>query len=223
MAILYIPKQQIAVIRKLSELTDSQFSDLLKGLNEIEASLSSDDFSRHLYEKVQTIPKGDIESIVGMLCGIYPAKENNNKTASQIAADIKDTLEEEKPPNIALDKASLIEDRVNKLLSVDKAIAVTAKAYDVVTEHQNLFSNARIFSDIRPVFSTDADSVSAAVVIHTLNISYQQAGDRKDFYAALDKSDIELLKKVIERAEKKAQVLQSIIQKADITYLEAGA
>ncbi len=222
MALLSIPKRQYAVLRKIAELSLPQFEQLLAGLNEIEASLNSEQFSKRLSEKIKTIQVADVGSFVDLLCGLYPAKESRNKTAAQIAHDVRETTEEDKPSNFPLDKIDLLEDRMTKLLNIDKAIAVTAKAYDVVTEHQNLLSGVRIFSDIRPVFSASADSVSAAVVVHTVNITYHQGMDHKELYVAMDRSDIDLFKKAIERAEKKSKALQSIIEKAGITYLEAG-
>ncbi len=222
MAIINIPKRQYATLRKLSELSDPQFAELLKELNEVEASLSVEKFTEHLSEKVKSIPKNVITEIITLLCGLYPAKEKNDKTSSQIATDIKETVEDEKPETFPQDKAATLQIRMEKLLSVDKAIAITAKAFDVVTEHQRIFCGARIFSDIRPVFSAAADSVAAAVVLHTLNISYHEAGNHKEFYVVLENSELEDLKEVIGRAEKKSETLQSIIENTGITYLEQG-
>lgn len=220
MAILNIPKQQYPVLRKISELSEPQFAELLKGLNEIQASLNVEEFIKHLSEKVKTISEGDVDGLVTLLCGLYPAKENNNKTASQIAADIKAAAVDEKPDIFPPDKAAILELRMIKLLSVDKAISITAKAFDVATEHQNIFCGVRIFSDIRPVFSSSAETVAAAVIVHTMNISYHQGREHKEIFVAMEKSEIADFKKAIERAEKKATALESIIRKSDVTYLE---
>jgi hypothetical protein len=219
MAVINIPKRQYPVLKRLSELKEPEFSALLNGLNQIEASLVPDEFASHLAETVKIISPEDAKGFVSLLCGLYPAKENNNKTAAQIASDIKETLVDEKPLVFSPEIAANLKDRLEKLLSIDKAIAITAKAHDVVTEHQKVFCGARIFSDIRPVFSASADSVSAAVVVHSLNISYHEGGDHKDFFVALDNSEIEELKMVIERAEKKSRALHSIIKKTGVKYL----
>jgi hypothetical protein len=222
MASINIPKRHYTIFRKLAELNDSQFAELVKALNEIKATLDPQLLSKRLSEKAKTIAKDDMGNFVDMLCGVYPAKENIGKTAAQIATDIKERLGEEKPSDFPPEKLAIIEQRMNTLLRIDKAIAVTAKAQDVVTEHQHIFCGARIFSDIRPVFSTLADSVSAAVIVHTLNISYHLGTEHKEFFVAMDQSDIGLLKKAIERAEKKAVILKSIIQKSEVPYLEEG-
>jgi hypothetical protein len=222
MAILSIPKRQYAALRKLSALSEAQFEELVNGLNSIKASLSPFDFCQSLSEKTKSIPLDDIKHLVGMLCGLYPAKENNKKTASEISHDLRETLEEEKPANFPPDKFEALEDRMLKLLSIDKAIAVTAKAQDIVTDHAHVFCGAKVLSDIRPVFSASADNVSAAIVVHTLKIGYHEAREHKEFYVAMDKNDLELLCSVLERASKKASQLHEIIEKSGISYLEEG-
>jgi len=222
MAVLSIPKRQYGVLKKISELTDDQFNDLLIGLNSVESSISPLHLAKGLSEKTKAISSADIKYFVAMLCGLYSAKENNKKTAVEIAHDIRETVEEEKPASFPPDKIQSFESRMVKLLTVDKAIAVTAKAHDIVTNHANIFCGVKVLSDIRPIFSASADVVSAAVVVHALNISYHQAQEHKEFFVALDNADVSSLRAALERAEKKAKILASMIQKAGINYLEEG-
>lgn len=222
MATLSIPKRQDGTLKRLSELSDASFNELLEGLNSIQASLSPFAFAKSLSDKAKSISPEDVKQYVMMLCGLYPAKENNKKTAAEIAHDIRETVEQEKPASFMADKIQTLETRMVSLLSVDKAIAVTAKAYDIITDQYKTFCGVKILSDVRPIFSAAADVVSAAVVIHSLNISYHQDGEHKEFFVALDNSDIMSLKAAIDRAEKKAKLLTSIIQKSGINYLEEG-
>jgi len=222
MAVLSIPKRQYGVLKKLSELSDDQFNELLVGLNGIDASTSPSQLAKSLSEKTKAIPLDDIKYFVVMLCGLYSAKESNKKTAVDIAHDIRETVEEERPASFPPDKIQTFESRMVKLLTVDKAIAVTAKAYDIITDHANIFCGAKVLSDIRPIFSASADAVSAAVVTHALNISYHQAQEHKEFFVALDNADVRLLKAALDRAEKKAKILATMIQKSGINLLEEG-
>jgi hypothetical protein len=222
MATLSIPKRQYGILRKLSELSDAQFDELLSGLQSIQASLNPFDFAKNLSEKTKSIPPGDIKNFVGMLCSLYPAKENYKKTANEIAHDIREKLEEEKPAHFSLVNIPTVESRLVKLLDIDKAMAVTAKAYDIITDQAKIFGAAKILSDIRPIFSASADEVSAATVIHTLNISYHEEGEHREFFISLDNSDIRSLRATLDRADKKAKILTTMIQKSGINYLEVG-
>ena len=154
-----------------------------------------------------------------MLCGLYPAKENHEKTAEAIAADVRSTLESEMPAVLSKESISIIESRVRKLLSINKGIAVTAKASDVATEHKNVCCTSKIFSDIRPIFSATADEIMGAVVIHNLNISYHTEGDVREFFVALNADDLTEIKDVVERAEKKAMQMKLALSRAGIAHL----
>ena len=91
-----------------------------------------------------------------------------------------------------------------------------------MTEHAHVFCNARILSDIRPVFAESADSASAAVVIHNLQIGFHEGGTgpHKEFYVALDTGDLRKLKELIVRAEKKDIALQTMLKSSNVPYLD---
>lgn len=220
MAVLNIPESQSAIFKKLSALTDQQFADLIKGLGGMRASLSIETFSKRLAAATTSIPAEDIDDYVTLLCGLYPVMENFDKSSQQVAGDIRETLKQIKRLDFAPDEATQVGSRMEKLLGIGNAIAVTAKALDVTTEHQNVFCGVKIYSDIRPIFSPSANSVEGAVVLHSLNISYHQGRDHKEIYFALEDGELNELKTAIERAEKKAKLLRDAISKSGINYLE---
>jgi hypothetical protein len=95
------------------------------------------------------------------------------------------------------------------------------KAMDVVLDHSHVFFHAKILTDIRPVFNTKGDSIDAAVIVHNLRIHYEEDSDHKDFYVALDTSDIQELREVLDRADTKAKCLQGLVKKSGVSYLDA--
>src|SRR6266700_3762968 len=223
MAVLNIPESEYEVLKRLSKLTEVQFSELVNALNAATPAFLPSAFSKTLADKTPSIPRSEVASYIRLLGNLYPAKEYRKKTAEDIANDLKETIENEKPDGFPLDQLSQLKARLKTLLSIDKAIAVTAKAIDIATDRERLCCGVKILSDVRAVFSGPADSISVALIIHTLNISYHEGADHKEFYVALDKEDIRSLKEALERAEKKENLLQSAIQKAGISYLEEGA
>jgi len=220
MAVLSIPDSQGAIFRKLSEIREDQFADLARGFGEVRASLSVETFCKGVYAFAASIPEEDVDDYVRLICGLYPLMENHEKSPQRIAADIAETLKQIRSLGFTPEIALLVGKRMEKLLSIGKAIAITAKARDVATEQHNVYCGVKIYSDIRPIFSASADSISAALVLHNLNISYHQSGEHKDIYFALENSELNELKLAIERAEKKAKQLQEIIKKSEIEYLE---
>jgi hypothetical protein len=76
-------------------------------------------------------------------------------------------------------------------------------------------------SDIRPVFSEDIQSrPTGAVLVHSLKIEFMESGERKQFFVALDSSDLELMSEVLSRAKQKDLVLRKILADSDMQLLE---
>jgi hypothetical protein len=91
----------------------------------------------------------------------------------------------------------------------------------VLTEEERIFYSARILTDIRPIFNEAGNLIEAAVIVHNLKIHFGENGDETDFYVALDTSDIQALREVLDRADEKAKQLQSLLQRSQISYLDA--
>jgi hypothetical protein len=76
-------------------------------------------------------------------------------------------------------------------------------------------------SDIRPVFSDDVEEApTVAVIVHMLKIVYYQAGERREFVVAMDTKDIQLLIDTCDRAAKKTKGLETVIESANMAYIE---
>ena len=83
----------------------------------------------------------------------------------------------------------------------------TWKAY----ASDNLLQSTRILTDVRPLFSDDAQSIDGAVVAHTLRLRYDSAGIDHELSLALDSSDLHKLIEDCERALQKEKTAQERI------------
>ena len=110
------------------------------------------------------------------------------------------------------------------LLSCDETFGVTAKALDIRKQQAHVYCNARILTDIRPVFKVDAaDGPTAAFVAHTLRIATHDEGDFstiREFFVSLDADDLTELRRLIDRAIIKQAALKSLIDDTNVVYLE---
>jgi len=94
------------------------------------------------------------------------------------------------------------------LLNADSHLAVIEKATHLAYTYQNILTRARILTDVRPVFNTSGDEVHRGVVSFMLSLDYQNGDSYQRLDFALDAEDIGELKRLCERAEKKATTLQ---------------
>jgi hypothetical protein len=109
--------------------------------------------------------------------------------------------------------------RFADLLTSD-ALVGTYKAFDLLTEHDHVFLDGRIVTDIRPVFRDAATQPPlGAVIVHTLKITYGKGHDHFDYFVALDDADLNTLQKAIGRAVEKASTLRQLLQRSSVQDL----
>ena len=99
------------------------------------------------------------------------------------------------------------------------SMVTSAKASDLLTEYDRIFGDARIVTDIRPVFMEDPHEMAkGAVIVSTLKVQYQDAKGLSNFYVALDTQDLVGLKKVVDRALLKVDTVKAELDVAGWEY-----
>ena len=116
-----------------------------------------------------------------------------------------------------------VEKRISKILSVTQ-LERWVKADILLHENERNYSDSKILTDIRSVFdSGDKLFSGGAVIIHQLKIKYQDNDSmEREFFLALDTSDVQKMLKTLEKAEKKATHLISKLQKEETVYYNVG-
>jgi hypothetical protein len=99
---------------------------------------------------------------------------------------------------------------------------VSRKVQYVGVEYQHPFLDARILTDMRPVFSVDGLEIPTSVIVHSLRITTQEAQTERSSYFALDRDDLLQLRELIDRALKKEGVLREKLAAAGLTVVRAG-
>ena len=220
MPTLKIPDSEYQFLNRISELDDSIFANLLKALEGVDTTFLELDISESLAPKVPPLKALELKSFLKSIAALYWLKNARKRTPAQIANDITETIESDKPKSFDLSRIDVARKRIEQLLGIGKAVALTAKAVSVMTAQKRIFTGIRVFSDMRPTFDDDGDTISAAMIVHNINIHYHQDGEHKEFFAAMNTSDVRKVKEAMERAEKKAEALKSFIQKSGVPYFE---
>jgi hypothetical protein len=225
MATIKIPESDMPILKQISELGTTQFNSLIAAIGGTKPTFSRGQFAEGVAKQVKVIKKPVILSIFRVAFVLYSMKERTGMSPEELADDIANSYfhTRSKENHFGSRRAKTLSGRLKKLLSFDKTIAITAKAFEVMTEQDHAYCRARILSDIRPVFTNSAQTASAAVVIHTLQIGFHHGGSggkHKEFYVALDTNDVQALKAVIERAEEKTAALEKILHDSKVPYLK---
>lgn len=98
-------------------------------------------------------------------------------------------------------------------------MTLSAKAFDVQHEYEKLFASARILSDLRPVFDQTGNEPIGTIAVHNLKLTYFEGGEYKHIFIALDKSDLAVLRKALDRAESKSAGMERSAKKLGIPHL----
>lgn len=222
MPTLDIPHSQIPGLRKLATLDAAVLEALVLGLREAQPGLRPSDLVAQLNRSPRAFMTAsdlrDTIEVVMQMAGTLGAYE---VLPDQFAADVVDAMRREtttfQEPVVGWKRFA---ERLAELLKTE-AVGLSSRADDIQHEEPNIFTTARILTDIRPVFEVDAIRARGALIIHNLKITYFHNGDYRDLYISMDNADLTLLRSVLDRAEKKSDALKAVIDKAGLTYFAA--
>ena len=209
-----------AGLANIADLTDDNFSILHSTLNA--ASAGEKDFAS-LLDQILALPGNKGREIATSLMSLSSYNMRDVDMANFVQAVSKEMSSGNASTRITPEKLVIFQQRLIALLKLEP-LRVRSKARALLFESPQIFQGARIMTDLRPVFGIEAEMhVSGAIVKHELKIEFADREGFKHFFVTMDDADVRGLKLTLERAEKKAQVLRSLLQKCQISDLNPGA
>jgi hypothetical protein len=100
-------------------------------------------------------------------------------------------------------------------LNSDHPIIACHKAFRVASSREYELVGMKIFTDARPVFNEVGDTIIQTVISHVLSLDYHDGEDHHVIQFNLDATHITELRRISERAEKKAGVLKNDLKRMD--------
>ena len=217
---IQIPKRHIPTLAKIQLLSDDDVDRLKAALEVAIPKRDAEEMALQLASMVPGIPPQDLVSIIDTVYSLYHVREFSEVSNTRFLNDLVHAM---RTADLLPDKQDVkeIRGRLQKLLGIEN-IRILSKALKLQREGERLFCGAQILSDLRSIFSEDVGvKPSAAVVSHTLKLSYHEHGQHKEFFVILEKDDLEALKEVVERAQAKEETLGNVLEDAGIQNLSA--
>ena len=162
--------------------------------------------ARFTAEVQQKMPAQLRAPVPAVLNGLFSLSRGREELGLSVEDFVRDVSTSSSVKATAKDQKQL-QSVLPALLSIP-ALAITAKAFDVLTENPGNFHSARVVTDLRPVFSDVASKPAFALIVHSLRIRVGTAEETHDVYVALDEADIARLQEVLARAQAKATTLR---------------
>jgi hypothetical protein len=226
LAKLNIPERYrvgVSKIRRLDERTVREIRKALdqpnetppKSSNGVEVPRNPDSVAIAAVRSVASLNLAEFGQIAESLAGLYTARSMRDMPLADFVEDVCDAMETLPKEELRLlpSERDQFKEKLSTLLSSD-VFSIIAKAYDLASEDERTFCGARILTDLRPVFGPHVeDGPQAMVVLHTLKLIFHEENRmHQEFYVSLDADDLRTLRKLLDRAEAKANALRPAIR-----------
>ncbi len=205
--VLSIPERGERALLALASLPSDQGEALVDAL-EIQGHLLTPEQIESRIAKAAPFLVDDAEEVTYALLNLIARHAQEPAPQELVPALLRGAAFRELPEP---DRAKLTS-YINRLL--DKpGLRVSAKAWDLATEYEHIFLEARILTDVRPVFdAADDDTPAAAVVVDTLKLDYYDpAGHTHSLHLVLDRDDLEELAATATRALRKTDGMSEFL------------
>jgi len=221
-ATLNIPPRYREAITKIQLFDDKAFEELRAALETQQPSSVDPNVVSAIASSTPDIAPTDVEGVLESLMGLQIARSLADASLEQFCDDVVSEIERgDKKTTQSPEQRAKFAARIRTLLQFD-SLAVAAKSRDLQTDHEHVYLNGRIITDLRPVFRGTPDEAPAGILLHhTLRVTYldRGSGERSSIYVAMDDDDLGNLKRLLERAEVKATTLRKQLHDAGIKSL----
>lgn len=206
-----------ASIKKLSPDT---FELLVSALENAPLAGGLKKLTAAVVQQLPVLKQQEIRDILRTVFSLSAFTTDEDTTLSENLANLTTAMQTSGEPDLKLSdqERAAFEKRLEKLLTI-KTVAISSKAQRLRLEYPVTFHDAMILTDMRPVFDKPEERPVGCEISHTLQITYHEHGDHKEFFVALDDDDLETIKKAIQRAEAKASSVKSLIKLANLPDL----
>lgn len=217
-----LPPEDFPVLVKLFHLPKPSIKALVKSLQKEPPVLMLQTLAARVSERIKVSPR-DAAQLLSVITKLFSAFKKSGLRINEFLVEFRKGLEETREIDLHFDDNKWNEHKPHliQILRCEKSIGVTSKALSVMTDHARIFTDARILTDIRPVFGSDPNETpGAAVIVHTLKIEHRSDHEPKDFFVALDSVDLSRLDAVVRRAKLKERSLKRFSKRNKVSILE---
>lgn len=222
MALLRLSEPAREAIREVAKLDN----DTLKELNDfvgsnLESLLSQDD----TFGRSSSLKRLSHDEAFKILDVLVPVIFTRLSSATDVKSEI-DSLVRAVAVKAGAHKWTKADEKKLRqnlsLLLENPKTRLKSKSIRLMTTHAKQFVECEVVSDIRPVFSTDGKlAAEAGVVCHTLRVNFvEHEHEHRNIFLGLDANDLRALKKAIDRAIQKDELLGGVITKAGLEHVK---
>lgn len=215
-----IPAPYRAGFASIKELSADTFETLVSALEKARLSGGLKELTATVVQQVPTLKQNKIKEILRVVFSLSVFTSDEDTPLSENLANLSRAMQTSGEPNLTLSEqeSAVFEKRLERLLTI-KNVVIATKTQSLRMDYPVTFHDAKILTDMRPVFDKVDERPVGCAISHTLKITYHENDEHKQFFVVLDGEDLGALKKAIQRAETKGSSLKSLIKVANLPDL----
>jgi hypothetical protein len=217
---LRIPEEDTPAISAIQTLSARSTDELISAINSAPLTADLGTLAKSIAPKVPWIPAERLRHVLETLYTLYYIRETSGVNRATFLEDVVDSIQHSSA-KVAKKDISKLRSIFKKILDIE-AFNTVSKAARLQRDGERLYCDAKILSDIRPVFrSSPTARPVAAVVTHTLKVGYHEGSDHKEFHVILDSGDLVALSELVGRAMAKDKTLRGLLEDAKLPDLSS--
>ncbi|MHB8383656.1 MAG: hypothetical protein ACYDC3_15115, partial [Candidatus Binataceae bacterium] len=202
-------------------MPDKDTEQLLRALSDLPLSVDFDVSTKALASKLAAKHIRQPNKLLKVLISLSVTRAHFDPPINEYVEDVLEAIDESDPKILSGKKRFQARQLLRRFLSYEP-LSLAAKSSHLLHEQANLLAHSRILTDARPVYEHDPDKKPSAVLInHTLQLSYVQEMEHKEFFVALNAKDIANLKKALDRALAKADSLAAVFKSNNVRIVQS--
>lgn len=213
---LSVPSQHRQALARLPRLSEDSFQTLLEVVRRPWEANDRASLIERLQASVSELDHASADRLVAALLSAHITMDRYRWSPEETATRI---LEGAPDSSSFEDDAASLRARLLELLKTINLLRI-AKPMSMLMANERIYHEARMVTDIRPVFDDVQREPLSYVLVHNLQLEYHDSEGVKTAYFALDSSDLDNLQKVLERERLKLETIRSTIQQSVIPLFE---
>jgi hypothetical protein len=177
---LEIPKEDTGAIAAIRTLSPALIEKLVAAINSSPPVSSPREMVQHVAEEIPSIPVDKLNSMIETLYTLYHIRELSGVPSGRFLEDLIEGIQNSPHLPSPQKDLSQLHNLLDKLLNIE-TLRTVSKAARLQRDGERLYCEAKVLSDIRPVFGENPlDPPLGAVLTNTLRIGYHGGSQRGD-------------------------------------------
>jgi len=218
---LSVPSRDKPLLKGLATRPVAELGAILEALRSLEPSTVS---IKKLAPKLATAsPLSEAESrhLLQVLFTLHSLPRVGIVEQEEVVPELIAAIKDKEKPVITDEQLSSFREFISAALRDDGPLGLLAKGSLLVGSQERLLLDARILTDLRPVFDdSEISTPGAFIALHSLRLVFDHGGEPETIQINLDKKDLRQLVETAQRALSKEDALHDLALRFNIPHLE---